>query len=96
MGKASNIGGVTIRIKPRSFATSDWIDGYILEFRDMKKEAYIAINPKTRDVVMACGIGPEHADAVADAVRNGDVLERITLDEARNLFMEKAPEHIEI
>ena len=62
----------------------------------MKKDAYIAIDPKTGRVNMVCLTGPDHAESVAESIKSGEVIERVTAQQARALFGEIVPDSIEL
>lgn len=62
----------------------------------MIKEAYIAIDPATREVVGAAKVIPGDSYGVAEFIKQGLLLDRVTMDQAREFFSDGLPENWEI
>ncbi len=62
----------------------------------MIKEAYIAIDPKTRQVVGACRAGVQDSPGVAEFIKQGLIIDRVTVAKAKDLFLSQLPDEWEL
>jgi hypothetical protein len=58
----------------------------------MIKSAYIAIDPEIRHVAGACRVDSNDNDGIAEFIKQGLVLDRVTLDQARDMCFKKLPD----
>ena len=62
----------------------------------MKRAAYIAIDPKTMAVVMACTTDKSQAESIAEMIANGMLIDRVSIEEARSMLFEGLPKNYDI
>jgi hypothetical protein len=62
----------------------------------MVRGAYIAIDPKTREVIGAAKVIAGDSNGLSEFIRQGLIIDRVTMEEAKKFFSVGLPENWKI